>query len=57
MSNALQTIRFKTFIYLFNYLFIYLFIYLTLFNVGTLKHLIANKNQPLNIITKKQKQK
>ena len=53
MSNALQTIRFKTFIYLFNYLFIYL----TLFNVGTLKHLIANKNQPLNIITKKQKQK
>ena len=34
-------------------LFIYLFI--TLFNVGTLKQFIADKNQPLNIITKKTK--
>ena len=38
-------------------LFIYLFIclFITLFTVGTLKLLIANKNQPLNITTKKTK--
>ena len=28
---------------------------MTLFNVDTLKLLIANKNQPLNIVTKKTK--
>ena len=38
-----QTLRHLSFIYLF----------ITLFDVGTLKQLIANKNQPLNIKKKK----
>ena len=36
-------------------MFLFIDLFVTLFNVGTLKYLIANKNQSLNITTEKKK--